>query len=883
MLSSSAAEQKSGHVESKAADFDDLLRDSREMMIQCRAAPSLSTGMYDEMMLPTLQRGPEQIQVASSRLPSTLIGASSRGYNHIIMIFKYLMISRSALLASEGFDQVKLVEQLEKISDLSSTALEVIPSEADPSDLDSFLESKFEDAVLQVVEKLQNRVKMESERLIQAAKDANWERVKRSYLEKRQVISKPLSTTASTNNSTNTMPTVGSTPMLRRRAPITGNLSNEKSEAYLRVIKKLNESRLSGTSFSPALSFKAVASKFEGDPKTEMISDCWQSLATIVDEHPIASEEDNVFLASNPKSFNLNTFSPTLIQGSRKFLEAQFCRYLDATISMYPREAMLGGRPGIIDRVKAFVNIRLKRMSQGELDKLEIGPGGLAHWLILFYLLRAGWKGEALEWAQSMESVLQRSEPCFVAYLKAYVNGSMTSGVIAQLRSDYAQRSLSHTQDPYKLTLLKIIGRCDLVRKSLPDVIQTSEDYLWLQLGLLGEGYELAELQKIVLGYGAAHFDPKGMAPLRYFQILLLVGLFEDATAFLYETNYQLESIHFIITLAYYDLLKVVDDPAANLWDVKLSSGKLNCGSILSQWSKLIAQSCDQFASLQYIFLITLIPGHAYTNYCHDQVRSMILSTTDAASLLGDIRQDGSVQPGYLTNHAKLLKLTDTASFMAEITVKAAEKCAREGRLPDALQLFNLAGEYSRVLQLLAKRLQLLITSPYQADDASTVTAMSEAILQYYQSQERILSKLDAGQVENCEGLLALVHLRKAVEEGSWAEAVNLLEINPILKQSFPMSDDQAAGSVITRAADRFRTNNALSACLPEALLLIMQALHGRFQALREFALIDPGRQAELDRVRRQARSVMLLVGLVRMRIQPEVCAQLTRLDIMMN
>jgi len=78
MLSSSTAEQNPGQVESKVS-FDDLLRDAREMMIQCRAAPSLSTGMYDEMMLPALQRGPEQIQAASSRLPSTLIGASSRG------------------------------------------------------------------------------------------------------------------------------------------------------------------------------------------------------------------------------------------------------------------------------------------------------------------------------------------------------------------------------------------------------------------------------------------------------------------------------------------------------------------------------------------------------------------------------------------------------------------------------------------------------------------------------------------------------------------------------------------------------------------------------------------------------------------------------------
>lgn len=36
--------------------------------------------------------------------------------------------------------------------------------------------------------------------------------------------------------------------------------------------------------------------------------------------------------------------------------------------------------------------------------------------------------------------------------------------------------------DPYKVIIYKIIGRCELHKKSLPDVVKTTEDYIWLQV-----------------------------------------------------------------------------------------------------------------------------------------------------------------------------------------------------------------------------------------------------------------------------------------------------------------------------------------------------------------------------------------------------------------
>lgn len=725
---------------------------------------------------------------------------------------------------------------------------------------------------------------METEKLIEQAKASNWDRLKRGYLEKKQVLLSSKETPVAAAEPTG----------LRRRqaAPSITMATSGKAEAFSQALRRFNDARLAGgASFAIARAFRETSKSFESDPRMEQLSDCWESLAVIAQESSV-TDSDNVFLATpqttslaKPYKGNSQIWQEALIHGSKTFLERMFVRYMDSTIALYPREAMLGGRPTFVDRVRAYANIKMKRISASDLERLDMAPNQTPYWLIIFYLIRAGWINEALEYAQSMEAYLVRSEPCFLAYLKAWSSQSMLPASLAQLRADYSHRSvqpLSH--DPYKLAVMKLMGRCELARKTIAEVIQTSEDYLWLQLYLLGEGYTMPDLQKTVLNYGAKHFDPKGTSPLRYFQILLLVGLFEDAVAYLYDTAYQLEAIHVAIAMVYHGLLRVSTKPGDNLWEVKTGDA-INFASLIAQYAKSIAKTSDQLQGLHYLFALTLIQEPAYIEYCHEQVRQVVLESPDAAALLGDVRQDGSVLPGFLSKHARLLSLVNEEAFMSEITVKAAEKCDREGRLSDALQLFNLAGKYTRVSDLLLRRLRDLIVGPFQSESLLSTASMAQAIFSYYRAQDRIKSTLGR-LLEGGDALLALVDLRRFVEEGNWNQAVTLLETSSVLSGLFPLDQPDA----LNRAADRLRCSSApadlpepVISCIPEALLFIMQALHGRFQLLREFAAMDHGRQTELDRVRRQARSVMLMVGLLRMRIPPELCAQITRLDITLN
>ena len=90
-------------------------------------------------------------------------------------------------MASKGIDAGRLQESLMKLDALPTSAL-TRSSPVDPTDLDSFLEARFESWVLDVVEGLQERVRVEAEKLVKQAKEANWERLKRLYLEKRQIV-----------------------------------------------------------------------------------------------------------------------------------------------------------------------------------------------------------------------------------------------------------------------------------------------------------------------------------------------------------------------------------------------------------------------------------------------------------------------------------------------------------------------------------------------------------------------------------------------------------------------------------------------------------------------------------------------------------------------
>lgn len=137
-------------------------------------------------------------------------------------------------------------------------------------------------------------------------------------------------------------------------------------------------------------------------------------------------------------------------------------------------------------------------------------------------------------------SSFQALEPSFPAYLKAYAtspNRNLPRHLLDRLHVEFNQRIRYYKvdeDDPFKFALYKLLGRCDIQKRSMPNkVVVTSEDYLWVQLVLaredemMGDKWGLADVAKSVVKSGRTAWDRTEHRPEGYFLVLLLVGEYE--------------------------------------------------------------------------------------------------------------------------------------------------------------------------------------------------------------------------------------------------------------------------------------------------------------------------------------------------------------------
>jgi nuclear pore complex protein Nup93 len=85
-----------------------------------------------------------------------------------------------------------------------------------------------------------------------------------------------------------------------------------------------------------------------------------------------------------------------------------------------------------------------------------------------------------------------------------------------------------------------LLGRQEIHKKNIPDVIQHTEDWMWFQLSLVREvpsvgsglagknaGYSLKDLGALVVKYGEADLKEGKVRSMVYFQRLLMTAQFE--------------------------------------------------------------------------------------------------------------------------------------------------------------------------------------------------------------------------------------------------------------------------------------------------------------------------------------------------------------------
>lgn len=609
-----------------------------------------------------------------------------------------------------------------------------------------------------------------------------------------------------------------------------------KQEKYAERVKDLNVARLQEKVYPVYQRF----SEIEADPSNDDTSMLVHAYTALV---RMTGEESNVENASDRGAVKERAFakqyldessnSPAsisirkrIINGSRTFLEELFFAQLEATVAKAPREANVGGVPTSLAKTKGYVRVRAARKELGpEFESLQDLNGDYC-WPLIFYLLRSGLDQDALDYVDENSAAFRQIDRSFMRYLRAYVGSEdhrLPEEMSRAIQNEYSQRSrLAPEVDPYRMLCYKIVGRCELQKRSIDHVTTDMMDWIWLQFALCREynrvdefaheAFGLDELRQSFKEIGERYFGPGtdvANAPTTFFFMQILAGMFEKAVADLYPHNY-VSANHFAIALDFYGLLRVSDISNSEdlLTYTTRQQPQIAFGSMLGLYTRDF-RTANATVAVDYICLICLNGdllgdlGRKQRELCHQALAEVVLETREFAQLLGDIRSDGQRIKGAIEQRLKLIGLENEQEFLKHITLVAARTAEEQGRVTDAALLFHLAEDYEKVIQVVNEAVSLTLTTELgeqlerltplkprttetqagqqqQQQSSLSLTAVDDPVelaknmTQLYSSSQMYYSKIRDGNRDACGILLQLADARRALEQANWPLAIDV-------------------------------------------------------------------------------------------------------------
>ncbi|OJT04938.1 Meiotically up-regulated gene 87 protein [Trametes pubescens] len=680
-----------------------------------------------------------------------------------------------------------------------------------------------------------------------------------------------------------------------------------KMMAYDRVVSDLNASRLRGTSYPIVHALVQASQSTNADPRLQQTTQNFHVLAKITGEPaslpPLSHAGAHILNAplierkfaraylGDPESREAVELRRQIAKGAREALEEQYWDVIERTIQTRATEARLGGDPSVANKMRAYIFLRHYHNGAWE-ERIEI-LAGQPLWARLFYLVRTGHAQEALEEATRFQGAIENRESSFISHLRAWVESAdrrLPKPHRDQLHAAYNAHMLhSATADPFKLALYKLMGKIDPARRSVAQVTVTTEDWLWFQLSMVDEGEfgGLRGLAEVLLSYGERHFDgvpgQKGAKRGVWAGVLLMCGQFERAVAALWDHHEtEVEAVHLAIALAYHGLLRVPSRAeTSDVTPLTLSNASPPALSLSTLVWRYIRQfvKMDAREALQYVYCVCLSAdqpggvGKEQVENAWELVRRIIvLANTGQAweELVGGFRPDGTRFSGAIEQNAPLLKLDDTREYNEHILNRAAKSSEEADRIPEAIKLYNLAGDYTTVISVLAQALGNTLAQPSVDEKARTVERTAADVLRHYERTNRAVGR-------ERDAVIRMLRVREAMDAkdaGRVESALELMESTDLI----PMDGDVAK---ITKRAEEFRElPDALQRNLQTFLALTMDVLAAVHQKVKASSLPDATRQATLAALRKKSRSLIIFAGNLKYRMSPDVYSYLARLDV---
>lgn len=555
--------------------------------------------------------------------------------------------------------------------------------------------------------------------------------------------------------------------------------NRERMEKYAVTIAEFNQARNQNQSFPIGHQLMEVERQ-ANESNAEALVNSYKALIAMVEEQSVTLPQSDSrvksrerqfvknYLVEDPRDVQALMLRTRIINGSRKCLENSFYDRLTSTIEKDPKTANLGGIPSPINKIRAYIRVMFQRKNlvivsedkEASVDLLQqvtLGQETDFVWCLIFYLLRCGLVAEAAKYVVENQRALRSLDRNFAKYMEAYASNPDRK-LSNEIRTDLLQHYRGKTTvapdsqiDPYMLACYKVIGRCDLSRKTLDNIPMNEEDWIWLQFALAresgknadaqGETFGLEELRETVKDIEQRHFSQGQDASANYgvfFFLQVLAGMFEQAVALLYNQNH-VAAVHFSIALSYYGLLRVANISTGDLGMLFVQSSTPQTNSFtvtynsrqqpMVQFALLVGYYTGSFraakpeAAADYLTLLALnadAPGDAgkqQSTICLEALRELVLETREFALLLGDIRNDGQRVPGAIQLRTNLIRKalpkdqeTDVNSFINKLTIQAANSADENGRTTDAVLLYHLAGEFDTVLNIINRTLSEALT-----------------------------------------------------------------------------------------------------------------------------------------------------------------------------
>jgi nuclear pore complex protein Nup93 len=209
-------------------------------------------------------------------------------------------------------------------------------------------------------------------------------------------------------------------------------------------------------------------------------------------------------------------------------------------------------------------------------------------------------------------------------------------------------------------------------------------------------------------------------------------------------------------------------------------------------------------SSFEYLSLITInsdlpAPTNKFqVNAAQEAARELVVESRAFVTLLGDIRPDGTREPGIIEKKCKLLGIEEPAKreYIRSIVEKAATLVDDEGDTASAVLLYHLSEDYSLVLATINRRLSDVFLDPSAPIYANDPTAQEETknmnfsmaavadpaslasnVMAIYEANGNILQRLDSRERETCKVLLGMIEARKAFLAGRWEASISVYSV----------------------------------------------------------------------------------------------------------